>query len=93
MKQYFYLHIWAIELLDFDGDDLGLKIDSWPADDLFCFYPYFFCSERLRSILKRAEFKERGEGILSTLNMPIDICHILMSACDSTLLKVSHHQI
>lgn len=58
MKQYFYLHIWSIDLLELNGDDLGLKIDTWPEDDLFCVYPYFFCTERLRSILQRAEFKE-----------------------------------
>ena len=58
MKQYFYLHIWTINGLNSDVDHLGLKIDSWPEDDIFSISPYFFSTERLRAILQKAGFAE-----------------------------------
>lgn len=66
MKEFHYLHVWGITGFDpktqyeagqlVNKEDVGVEIDFWPSDDLFCFPPLFFCTERLRAILLNKGF-------------------------------------
>lgn len=70
MKNFHYLHVWAITGFDektlykegqpINKEGIGIEIDFWPSDDLFCFPPLFFCTERLRAILLNKGFHKLG---------------------------------
>ena len=65
---YYYLHVWTSNELDERTkivdrnvhpviiDDVGLELHDWPADDLFCSFPAFFTSDRLKSKIVYAKF-------------------------------------